>query len=330
MSATIVVDLGKTGCRAQLRLGRADPAPRSHEALGAPGLAAHRGVAAARDAVCAAVSPLLNGSETLRLSTVLVGAAGAATAPEAARALAGALLAALPADEVAVTSDAIIAHAGALGARPGVVLSVGTGSVTIGVGADGTFARVGGWGPWLGDEGGGAWIGAAGLRAALRAHDGRGPVTRLLAMATDRFGDPQQLPTAIETQDNPARASATFAPDVARAADAGDPVAVGILADAATALASAVLTARRRVDADNTLPVAITGGLVHLGEPLLRPLRTALGTAPPLVTLQLPLGDSLQGAHHLAHDTTTPHEAHVARVRDTSTATSTPPRPAVR
>ncbi|AFP36667.1 N-acetylglucosamine kinase [Mycolicibacterium smegmatis] len=326
MSATIVVDLGKTGCRAAVWPQDADSPSQSHEAHGAPGLAAQRGVTAARDAVCAAVSPLLNDRAGLRLSTVFVGAAGAATAPEAARALAAELLAGLPADEVAVTSDAVTAHAGALGARPGVVLSVGTGSVAVGVGADGTFARVGGWGPWLGDEGGGAWIGTAGLRAALHAHDGRGPATQLLAMATARFGDLQQLPATVEAQGNPARTSASFAPDVARAAESGDPVAAGILADAATALASAVLTTTLRIDPRNRLPVAITGGLVRLGEPLLRPLRTALSAESPQTTLALPLGDSLHGAHLLSRDLTTPHEAHIARVRHTSTQS----HPAVR
>ncbi|MYS50866.1 ATPase, partial [Streptomyces sp. SID6013] len=80
-------------------------------------------------------------------------------------------------------SDAVTAHAGALGGRAGVVLAIGTGSVAVGIGADGTYARVDGWGPLLGDDGSGARIGTAGLRAALRAHDGRGPATALLDAA---------------------------------------------------------------------------------------------------------------------------------------------------
>ncbi|MCV6971956.1 ATPase, partial [Mycobacterium bohemicum] len=110
----------------------------------------------------------------------IVGAAGALAAPRAARALGEALLAAMGVERVAVTSDAVLAHAGALdGAldgEPGVV----TGAVALAIGADGALRTADGWGPLLGDEGGGAWIGAAGLRAALRAHDGRGPATALL------------------------------------------------------------------------------------------------------------------------------------------------------
>ncbi len=122
-------------------------------------------------------------SELGPVDEVIVGAAGALAAPDAARALGDALLASLRVDRVAVTSDAVIAHAGALNGEPGVVLIVGTGVVALAIGADGALRTADGWGPWLGDEGGGAWIGAAGLRAALRAHDGRGPSTTLLDAA---------------------------------------------------------------------------------------------------------------------------------------------------
>ncbi|MFB7596697.1 BadF/BadG/BcrA/BcrD ATPase family protein, partial [Streptomyces sp. NPDC056160] len=279
----------------------------------------------------------------------------------AARALAELLLADLPADEVAVTSDAVTAHAGALGGHPGVVLAIGTGSVAIGIGDDGSYARVDGWGPWLGDEGSGAWIGAAGLRAALRAHDGRGPDTTLLAAAVERFGDPDRLPGALGREGNPARTAASFAPDVARTAAAGDPAARAIVRAAATALGEAVLTAAHRIDAEarpagdatpraahpadatgatgatggpdarRALPltVAVTGGLTGLGEPLLGPLRSALAAAPRPLHLRPPLGDPLDGARLLALDAAAPHEPHVARVRRTTLPPTAPTRPAV-
>jgi glucosamine kinase len=316
MTTAVAVDLGKTGCRAGL--WQADSAPTFRDAPGAAGLAADHGVTTARTAVRAAVLPLLEDRPTLHVSSVCVGAAGAASAPDAARLLAGQLLADLTADEVAVTSDAITAHAGALGGRPGVVLAIGTGSVAIGIGADGAYVRVGGWGPWLGDEGGGAWIGTAGLRAALRAHDGRGPGTALLAAAVDRFGDPDHLPAVIDRGGNPARTAASFAPDVAAAAAAGDAAAAGILGEAARLLASAVLAATRRVGGGGALPVAITGGLTRLGEPLLGPVRTALAAASPPLPLQPSLGSPLDGARLLGLDACTPHEPHVARLRRTT------------
>ncbi|MGW5699141.1 ATPase, partial [Streptomyces asiaticus] len=119
MTAAIAVDLGKTGCRAVVRVDGAGPARTVHEVPGAPGLAAENGVATARAAVRAAVLPLLEREPSLRPATVCVGAAGAAAAPEAARALAVRLLEDLPVPEVAVTSDAVTAHAGALGGRVG-------------------------------------------------------------------------------------------------------------------------------------------------------------------------------------------------------------------
>lgn len=333
MTAAVAVDLGKTGCRAVLWNGGNGGTGSTHdvhEVPGAPGLAAGDGVAAARAAVRAAVLPLLpliEGGHGGRLDAVCVGAAGAATAPEAARALAGLLLEDLPADEVAVTSDAVTAHAGALGGRTGVVLAIGTGSVAIGIGDDGSYARVDGWGPWLGDEGSGAWIGAAGLRAALRAHDGRGPHTALLAAAVERFGDPDRLPSALGRDGNPARTAASFAPEVARAAAAGDGPASAIVRDAAAALGEAVLTAARRIAGGDALPVAVTGGLTGLGEPLTGPLTAALAGSPRPLHLRPPLGDPLDGARLLALDASAPHEPHVARVRRTTTFPTVPTPP---
>ena len=70
------------------------------------------------------------------------------------------------------------------------MLIVGTGVVALAVGADGALRTADGWGPLLGDEGGGAWIATTGLRAALRALEGRGPATELADAARARFGRP--------------------------------------------------------------------------------------------------------------------------------------------
>src|SRR6201991_13474 len=174
----LAVDLGTTPCRAAAGGRRA-------EGSGAPGLATPGGVRAAEAAILAVAR------EFGTVDELIVGAAGALAAPEAARALGDALLASLRVERVAGTSDAVIAHAGALNGEPGVVLIAGTGVVALAIGADGALRTADGWGPWLGDEGGGAWIGAAGLRAALRAHDGRGPSTTLLDAARARFAAPQ-------------------------------------------------------------------------------------------------------------------------------------------
>jgi N-acetylmuramic acid 6-phosphate etherase len=269
----LAVDLGKTYCRAAAGGLRA-------EGAGAPGLAAPGGVRAAEAAILAVARELGPVDE------VIVGAAGALAAPDAARALGDALLASLRAERVAVTGDAVIAHAGALDGKPGVVLIAGTGVVALAIGADGTLRIADGWGPWLGDEGGGAWIGAAGLRAALRAHDGRGPSTTLLDAALTRFGAPETWPAQLTG----GAVLASFAPDVLAAE--GDAAALAIVSAAAEALAA---TARAAGDG----PVAMVGGLAGVEA-----LRKQLDIIPAA-------GDALDGALRLGAI----HEPHVIRAQ---------------
>ena len=279
MGAVILaIDLGKTSCRAAA-------AGRRVEGAGAPGLATPGGVRAAEAAILAVAR------EFDAVDEVVVGAAGALAAPDAARALGEALLGSLRAQRVAVTSDAMIAHAGALGGEPGIVLIAGTGVVALAIGADGTLRTADGWGPWLGDEGGGAWIGSAGLRAALRAYDGRGPSTTLLDAARARFGAPKTWPAQLTN----AAALASFAPDVLAAE--GDAAARAIVSAAAEALAA---TARAVGDG----PVTMVGGLAGVEA-----LRAQLDLVPAA-------GDALDGALRLGAI----HEPHVIRVQAAANA----------
>nr|WP_197506942.1 N-acetylmuramic acid 6-phosphate etherase [Mycobacterium sp. 852002-50816_SCH5313054-b] len=273
----LAIDLGKTCCRAAAGGRRAAGA-------GAPGLATPGGVRAAEAAILAVANDLAR--EMGPVDEVIVGAAGALAAPDAARELGVALLAALRAEGVAVTSDAVVAHAGALNGQPGIVLIAGTGVVALAIGADGALRTADGWGPWLGDEGGGAWIGAAGLRAALRARDGRAPSTTLLDAARARFGAPKTWPAQLAS----AAALASFAPDVLAAT--GDAAARAIVDAAAAALAA---TARAAGDG----PVAMVGGLAGVEA-----LRERLDLVPAA-------GDALDGALRLGAI----HEPHVIRVR---------------
>ena len=270
------VDLGKTSCRVA-------GGGRIAEGPGAPGLAAPGGVRAAQAAILALTRQFGPVEE------VIVGAAGALRAPDAARALGEALLTSLRAQRAVVTSDAVIAHAGALDGRPGVVLIVGTGVVALAVGADGALRTADGWGPLLGDEGGGAWIGTTGLRAALRALEGRGPATELADAARARFGRPETWPARLTD----AAELASFAPDVLAAQ--GDAVASAIVAAAAASLAA---TARAVGDG----PVAMVGGLAGIEA-----LRERIDLIPAV-------GDALDGTLRLGPI----HEPHVVRVHATA------------
>jgi len=282
VSVILSVDLGKTSCRAALGGRRVAGA-------GAPGLAAPGGVRAAQAAI------FFVAKQFGPVEEVVVGAAGALNAPAAARALGEALLATLRLQRVAVTSDGVIAHAGALDGRPGVVLIAGTGVVALAIDAGGGLRTADGWGPRLGDEGGGAWIGTAGLRAALRALDGRGAPTALLDAARARFGPPKTWPAQLTD----AAALASFAPDVLAAED--DPVASAIVSAAAESLAA---TAR----AVGNGPVAMVGGLAGV---------EALHER---IDLVAPVGDALDGTLRLGAI----HEPHVIRLRAYSASLAPP------
>jgi N-acetylmuramic acid 6-phosphate etherase len=275
------IDLGKSACRAA-------GGDRRLQGPGAPGLAAPGGVRAAQAAILPLASELAR--QLGPVDELIVGAAGALTAPAAARALGEALLSSLRVERVAVTSDGVIAHAGALDGKPGVVLIAGTGVVALAICADGALRTADGWGSWLGDEGGGAWIGAAGLRAALRSLDGRGPSTALTDAAIARFGPPRTWPAQLTD----ASALASFAPVVLAAQT--DAVASAIVSAAADALAATAKAA-------GAGPVAMVGGLAGV-----RALRER-------IDLVAPVGDALDGTLRLSAI----HEPHVLRLPVTAT-----------
>jgi N-acetylglucosamine kinase-like BadF-type ATPase/TusA-related sulfurtransferase len=198
-------------------------------------------------------------------------------------------LAALCRAPVLLASDVLTSHVGALGLEPGAVVAAGTGAVALGTDLRGCWARSDGWGHLLGDDGGGAWIGAAGLRAALRAHDGRaGGSPALLERVVARFGPPDTLPAQLYPHADVARRLAAFAPDVAAA---GDSVAAAIVAEAGRRLAG---TAAAALHPSLPRRVSWAGGLWRLPG-LLDAFLAALDAEP-----VEPAGDALDGAVALA------------------------------
>ncbi len=289
---------------------------------GAPGLAAEAGAARALTAIMDVAAPMLRLARVPGIDAVCVGAAGMLAAPEAARTLARLLREKLDATSVCVTSDAITSHAGALGGRAGVVLAAGTGAVAIGVGDDGQMTRADGWGPRLGDEGGGAWMGLQGLRACLRALDGRGPATVLSAAAISRYGPIAGLVATIEGHPNPPQCAATFAQDVYRAAADGCSVGRDILDRAAASLAETVMAAAApltqhldtaRPLTPRPLAFASVGGLLALGPLLTDRLHAILQSHLPSLVAVPAQGTALDGALLLATNTRTVHEATLVR-----------------
>jgi N-acetylglucosamine kinase-like BadF-type ATPase len=240
------------------------------------------------------------------VSAVAIGAAGMATLGGELRAeLPAALARSLGVRRVALAADAVTAYAGALGQRPGAVVAAGTGMIALGTDLS-EWRRADGWGHLLGDCGGGAWIGRAGLEAALRAHDGhderRGGSVALLARMESVFGPAAELPGLLYPRSDRAAVLASFAPEVARCADV-DPVAADILARAARYIAqaaAAVCPSADRAREGRQVEVALTGGLLKLGDPLLVPLRAELAGQLPHARPVSAAGDPLTGAVILA------------------------------
>jgi N-acetylmuramic acid 6-phosphate etherase len=249
--SVLAVDLGKTSSRVALVVD--GQVLRHVRAAGTPGLAHPGGLAAALAVTVRLARELTSSTEAGAaesgafgaagvLEAVGIGSAGTRVGAAAAAQLAVGVRDTLGVRRVAVTNDAVAAHVGALGGAPGVVLIAGTGAVALAVGPSGSCSIVDGAGWWLGDEGSGAWVGAGGLRAVLRAADGRGPATVLSDAAVRRFGSLDAV-RALVRELNPAAIAASFGPDVAAAARAGDPVAMDILARASAALAATTLAA---------------------------------------------------------------------------------------
>ena len=198
---------------------------------------------------------------------------------------------------------------------PGAIGSGGHGPGGVGVGGagpgggvwtfDSAIACVDGWGHLLGDAGSGFWVGRRGLDAALRAHDGRGGGSPLLARLVERdIGPLDRLPEmAARAGAGPVAAIASFTVQVAEAAADGDDVARHIWKEAATHLADSAVACARRLNPNSTTPIAVTwlGGLFTVPDALLlEPFVARIRATFPAADLIPAAGDALAGAARLA------------------------------
>jgi glucosamine kinase len=203
--------------------------------------------------------------------------------------------------EVWLMDDAVPSHVGALSGGWGVSLVVGTGVACLVVPTDRTTARmVDGHGFLLGDDGGAFWIGSRGLRAVLRAADGRGCSTLLTASAVARFGAIDGLHVRLHSGERAVNSIAQFASDVLDAAERADHAADRILDDAADQLALTVRAACSFAGVETRpVPVALGGRLVSEGSPLRRRLIDALAAEPDAMAVRSADHGALDGAIRL-------------------------------
>jgi N-acetylglucosamine kinase-like BadF-type ATPase len=165
-----------------------------------------------------------------------------------------------------VVGDEVIALDAAFRGGPGILQIAGTGSNTVGRAPDGTREGAGGWSSRLGDEGSGYWIGVNSLRRALHAHDREQP-TQVLEKVGEIWGTPKLADLINLGDSTPGPDFAALAPAISELANAGDPVAKEILAQAAADLVAFVLLVRaklrRKHNIAGEVPVAWTGGVIE-------------------------------------------------------------------
>lgn len=213
----------------------------------------------------------------------LIAAHGAASTPSTARRFADLLTAAWTTTGAApantwVTNDIT---APLLTGDPVCVVIAGTGTGYAARHGD-RFARASGLEWPLSDEGGGHDLAVAGLRAAIRDLDGRGPDTSLTAAAHAWAALDTRLPAADALFDavytpHAKPRIAVFAETVLAAASAGDTVACALVEHAADELATGVHAVRDAVGLTAGTGTLILAGSLLTGTPeLAERLRTRL------------------------------------------------------
>ena len=155
----------------------------------------------------------------------------------------------------------------------------------------------------MGDEGSAYTVTLAGLRAAVRAADGRQEMNRLLSDFLGRLGlaEPNDLLETIYLSKRDRAWIAALADVVTAAASAGDSAAMAIIESAARELALLVATTARKLDLDQTpTPFCFTGGLLLNTPELQQRLIEELANQNVPVTQCAPVANPVLGAIKLA------------------------------
>ncbi|MEU8301406.1 BadF/BadG/BcrA/BcrD ATPase family protein [Micromonospora sp. NPDC048909] len=179
----------------------------------------------------------------------------------------------------AVHGDALVAYASGTAAPAGTVLIAGTGAIAAGV-RDLRLDRVADGHGWLlGDAGSGFWLGREAVRRLLADLDsGRAPGILGRQVLTELMGTAEVAARPRDTVDaliqavtrRPPVDLARLAPQVVAAAVTGEPVAAGLITEAAGHLAESVSRIR---PAGATTPIVLGGGLLTGDTPLAAAVR---------------------------------------------------------
>ena len=203
--------------------------------------------------------------------------------------------------EVEVVGDMVIAMEAAFASRPGVIVIAGTGSIAYGRNAKGETARAGGWGFAISDEGSGHWIGRSAVAASMRAYDESETANVLLTSIMKFWNAPTREQLVLTANGSPSPDFAALLPTVLSASDAGDATAGSVLTQAGVELATlAKIVISRMFAKDETVPVAVSGGVFCNCDLVRRVFYDRLRAAYPHISPNPNLVDSAMGALDLA------------------------------
>jgi N-acetylglucosamine kinase-like BadF-type ATPase len=152
----------------------------------------------------------------------------------------------------------------------GIAVASGAGINAVGVHPSGRRAGFLALGDISGDRGGGLQIGIAGLGAAVREQDGRGPATALSRTVPAFFGlrKPEDVSVALLKGTVAHDDLLRLAPLVFAAATAGDAAALRILAEFADEVVTMAGALLRRLHLTRTdVEVVLGGGSLQTGDP---------------------------------------------------------------
>ncbi|KQX43073.1 hypothetical protein ASD04_03765 [Devosia sp. Root436] len=180
------------------------------------------------------------------------------------------------ADDIVVTDDIVLAYMANFAPGEGHLVSAGTGSIGLHIGEGGDYVRVGGRGILIDDAGSGSWIALRALDLVYRALDHSGSFAAVAGLAQQLFAeiggdawhDTRQF---IYAGDRGRIGSLAVA--VARAAEAGDAVAVSILREAGAELAE---LAKALIARAGSRPIGFTGGVLALHPLIVEAIREHL------------------------------------------------------
>jgi N-acetylglucosamine kinase len=197
----------------------------------------------------------------------------------------------------------LIALVGGVGHDVGIVAIAGTGSIIFGRNHQGCTKRVGGWGYILGDEGSAYHIAVSGMRAALRAYDGRSEPTTLQERIIEHLGlsSLENLIEVIYQQGWGVKEIAALAPIVDGAAESGDAVALTIIEDAVKELVQATQAVIDEIFSPTEVVEVVTTGSVWHSLSLIRDkFQASIVTRSPGAKVIFPLDEPAYGAALLA------------------------------